>query len=122
MVDEFADIKSKITAEEEGVDAEVHEEQKKNNFEALVEESIDNIRNDRAMASMLLIELAKHIKVDDSRHQYSGPVAAKYLETLQRSNEQLVKIVALLQKKQNKDVGLSEKDKDELFDVIKEVA
>ena len=115
MVDEFTDIKSKITA-----DAEVHEEQKKNNFEALVEESIDNIRNDRAMASMLLIELAKHIKVDDSRHQYSGPVAAKYLETLQRSNEQLVKVSNLLLKKNSTVVGLTKEDKEEIYDLIKE--
>ena len=49
-------------------------------------------------------------------------VAAKYLETLQRSNEQLVKIAALMQKKQSKNEGLSEKDKDDLFDMIKEVA
>ena len=49
-------------------------------------------------------------------------VPAKYLETLQRSNEQLVKVAALLQKKDNANTGLSEKDKDELFDMIKEVA
>ena len=91
---------------------------KKNNFEKLVEESIDNIRNDRAMASTLLIELVKHIKTDDARHQYSGPVAAKYLETLQRSNEQLVKVSTLLLKKSSAAVGLTKEDKEEIYDLI----
>ena len=47
-----------------------------------------------------------------------GSVASKYVETLQRSNEQLVKVVALLQKKEAGSVGLSQEDKDELFDYI----
>ena len=49
-----------------------------------------------------------------------GQIAAKYVETLQRSNEQLVKITALLQKQASKqeDISLSNEDKDELFDLI----
>ena len=42
----------------------------------------------------------KLLKSDENKHQYSGPVAAKYLETLQRSNEQLVKVTSILQKKE----------------------
>lgn len=67
--------------------------------ENFVEEAIKNIRDDRAMASTLLIELMKILKQDETKHQYSGPVAAKYLETLQRSNEQLVKLASLISKK-----------------------
>ena len=59
--------------------------------EQFVEEAIDNVRADRAIASTLLIDLMKILKQDETKHQYSGPVAAKYLETLQRSNEQLVR-------------------------------
>ena len=44
-----------------------------------IEEAIDNVRNDRAMASTLLVELMKILKQDETKHQYSGPVAAKYL-------------------------------------------
>ena len=85
-----------------------------------IEEAIDNIRQDRAMASTLLIELLKILKQDETRHQHSGPVAAKYLETLQRSNEQLVKITNLLHRKSSSPSGLSERDKDEIFDILNE--
>ena len=57
-----------------------------------VEEATNNIRKDRALASTLLIEMMKILKSDETKHQHSGPIAAKYLETLQRSNEQLVKL------------------------------
>ena len=46
----------------------------------------------------LKLELMKILKADETKHQYSGPVAAKYLETLQRSNEQLVKLASLISK------------------------
>ena len=76
-----------------------------------------NIKNDRALAMKLLAEVMSHLAKDASRHQYSGQVAAKYLETLQRSNEQLVKIAALKQK-QTSSAGLSDLDKKELYDLI----
>ena len=83
-----------------------------------IEEAVDNVRQDRAIASTLLIELMKILKQDETKHQYSGPVAAKYLETLQRSNEQLVKLTAILSKKQDLGNELNEDDKKELFDII----
>ena len=83
-----------------------------------IEEAIDNVRQDRAIASTLLIELMKILKQDETKHQYSGPVAAKYLETLQRSNEQLVKICGLLQKRKSANNNLTEKDKSEIFDIL----
>jgi|TARA_R110001583_G_scaffold27102_5_gene97213 hypothetical protein len=89
-------------------------------IEGYVEEAIDNIRNDRAVASNLLVDLMNHIKQDDARHQYSGQVAAKYLEVLQRSNEQLVKITSLLSKKKEAQAGLTPQDKEEIYDIINE--
>jgi hypothetical protein len=47
-----------------------------------------------------------------------GFIAAKYVETLQRSNEQLVKLTSILSKKTDNSVSLTEDDKKELFDVI----
>jgi hypothetical protein len=85
-----------------------------------VQEAINNIRDDRAMASSLLIELMKVLKQDETKHQYSGPVAAKYLETLQRSNEQLVKITALLSKKESTNVDLTSVEKEEIYDLLNE--
>ena len=91
----------------------------KTNVDSCIEKAIDNIKNDRAMAATLLTDIMVAIKSDNSKHQQYGPVAAKYLETLQRSNEQLVKIATLLQKKENnKDTSISDEEKDELFDLI----
>jgi|TARA_R110002074_G_scaffold215011_1_gene384921 hypothetical protein len=85
-----------------------------------IEEAIDNVRQDRALASTLLIELMKILKQDETKHQHSGPVAAKYLETLQRSNEQLVKLSSLLSKKENVTSGLSALEKSDIYEIIKE--
>ena len=87
-------------------------------LDSYIQEAIKNIRDDRAMASTLLIELMKILKTDETKHQYSGPVAAKYLETLQRSNEQLVKIISLKQKSNPESLELTESDKESLFDLI----
>tara|TARA_R110000824_G_scaffold138190_1_gene302855 strand:+ start:988 stop:1278 length:291 start_codon:yes stop_codon:yes gene_type:complete len=87
-------------------------------------EAVDNIRADRDKAKEFLVQLEELVLESDDTYNLKqlGLVAAKYLETLQRSNEQLVKVAALLQKNSNNNDGLSEKDKDELFDMIKEVA
>tara|TARA_R100000152_G_C6773707_1_gene201161 strand:+ start:1477 stop:1779 length:303 start_codon:yes stop_codon:yes gene_type:complete len=84
----------------------------------LLEESITNIRDDRAVTSDLLIDIIKHLKKDPVNHQYVGGIAAKYLETLQRSNEQLVKITSMLQKQDKKSIKLSDDDKNEIYDLI----
>jgi site-specific DNA recombinase len=43
----------------------------------------------------------------------------KYLETLQRSNEQLVKLVTIIQKEEGGTKKLSEGEKDDIFNSIK---
>tara|TARA_B100000287_G_scaffold86833_1_gene79442 strand:- start:54933 stop:55232 length:300 start_codon:yes stop_codon:yes gene_type:complete len=88
------------------------------NSQEFVEEAIDNVRKDRALASTLLVELMKVLKQDETKHQYSGPVAAKYLETLQRSNEQLVKLASLVSKKETVVSSLSSADKSDIYDLI----
>jgi len=89
-------------------------------LESYIDEAIKNIRSDRAITTTLLMELMEYMKKDDERKEKVGVVAAKYVETLQRSNEQLVKVSALLQKKSEGQEGLSDEDKSELFDLIKE--
>ena len=83
-------------------------------------EAVQNIRRDREVTKKLLNEIISYLSVDGERHRDVGVVAAKYVETLQRSNEQLVKIAALVHKKSGNDRGLTEEDRAELFDLIKE--
>ena len=90
------------------------------NSQEFIHEAIGNIRDDRAMASTLLVELMKILKSDETKHQYTGPVAAKYLETLQRSNEQLVKLASLLSKKETVTTDLSSGEKSQIYDLINE--
>lgn len=88
------------------------------NLENLMEEALKNIRNDRKAAREFLNEIANQIAQDPEQNKYLSPVAAKHVETMQRSNEQLVKLIALRQKKEGVTTELSEKDKDSLFDLI----
>jgi hypothetical protein len=88
------------------------------NLETLIDEALSNIRNDRKSAREFLNEIANQIAADPEQNKYLSPVAAKHIETLQRSNEQLVKLIGLRQKGQTKGFELSEEDKGNLFDLI----
>ena len=83
-----------------------------------IDEVISNIRDDREITKELLNDAIKWLSKDESRHREIGIVMAKYVETLQRSNEQLVKVVGIMDKNNKTSVGLTQKDKDELFDLI----
>jgi len=92
----------------------------KKDLDTLLDEALNNIRNDRKVAREFLNEVANQIVNDPEQNKYLSPVAAKHIETLQRSNEQLVKIIALTQKRQTKDVLLSDDEKNELFDMLQQ--
>ena len=83
-----------------------------------IEKATRNIEEDRAATKTLLMDLMKYLSVSDERHKETGLIAAKYLETLQRSNEQLVKLASLLQKKESNSAGMSDDERRELFDII----
>ena len=87
-------------------------------FDDLMDEAIENIRNDRKVAREFLNELANQIAQNAENNRALSPVAAKHIETMQRSNEQLVKIIGLQQKTQAQGFELSDVDKDNLFDMI----
>ena len=87
-------------------------------FDDLMDEAIKNIRSDREVAREFLNELATQIAQNAENNRSLSPVAAKHIETMQRSNEQLVKVLTLKQKERTKEAGLSEEDKASLFDMI----
>ncbi len=96
----------------------------KKDLDSLIEQALENIKNDRQETEILLDELKEYMAVPGNQDRYSdsGPIAAKYVETLQRSNEQLVKLATLVYKKDvsKNEMGLSDEDKSSLFDIIKE--
>lgn len=89
------------------------------NIESYLDEAIANIRDDRSVIGMLLTDLIIDMKQSIEKNKDSSLAAAKYVETLQRSNEQLVKIAAIMQKREIKQEGFTDTDKRELFEIIK---
>ena len=89
-------------------------------LDAYLDEAIKNIREDRAITATLLTDLVVYLRASEERHREVGPVAAKYDETLQRSNEQLVKVASLIQKKRASSANLTDEDKNEIFDLLNE--
>ena len=89
-----------------------------NDLDSLIEEALENIRKDRKSAQEFLNEIATQIANDAENNRSLSPVAAKHVETMQRSNEQLVKLIALRQKKADTTAELSEDDKAQIFDMI----
>jgi len=87
-------------------------------LEKFIEEVVNNVRKDREITKRLLDDAIVYLSKDEERHREIGIIVAKYVETLQRSNDQLVKISTIVQRKESKNTGLSDFDKEELFDII----
>ena len=87
-----------------------------------IEEAVENIRKDRETTGELLTDLIKIAAQSEHNHMQVSQSAAKYLETLQRSNEQLVKLASLIQKdeKGNNGFSFSPDDKEDIYEMIKD--
>ena len=83
-----------------------------------LKEAIGNIREDREVTRELLDDAIKYVAKDEARHKEVGIILSKYVETLQRSNEQLVRIAGLMSKNEKND-GLSEGDMEDIYSMIK---
>jgi F0F1-type ATP synthase membrane subunit b/b' len=83
-----------------------------------IDDAVKNIEDDRAVTRQLLDDVIQLLAKNEENHKYVGQVAAKYVETLQRSNEQLVKVAGLIQKQDNSQTGLSDDDKNEIFNIL----
>ena len=90
------------------------------NLDEYLEETTKNIREDRAMAKTLLMDVMSDMKLSAAERREMGPIAAKFVENLQRSNEQMVKLASILQRQKTNQIGLTDDDKDQLFDLLNE--
>jgi hypoxanthine-guanine phosphoribosyltransferase len=84
-----------------------------------IEKAIKNIEDDREITRELLDDAIKWLAIDDARHKDIGMTLAKYVETLQRSNEQLVKLCGLMSKNESTE-ELTDKDFAKIFDQIQQ--
>ena len=85
-----------------------------------INEAVKNIRKDRETTQELLSDLIKIAAASEHNHKEVSIAAAKYVETLQRSNEQLVKLAALIQKEEKKSsaFNFSSDDREGIYDMI----
>lgn len=92
----------------------------KNTFENLTKKAIDNIESDRKVTEDLLSDLQSQLTNGDYTHVEVGTIAAKLVETLQRSNEQLVKLATMLSRRtpSTNDFRLNDEERENLFDII----
>jgi hypothetical protein len=72
-------------------------------FDEDLKEAIDNIKNDRAAIHNVLTDAMIYLKKNDEHHKTTGMVVAKYFESLQRSNEQLIRILTIVEKRERYD-------------------
>ena len=89
-------------------------------YEKLLEEAIKNIRLDREATNTALDEMCQDIHQGRADHGRQGLIVAKYLETLQRSNEQLVKVASLIAKTTKQAETISSADIDAIYDNLNE--
>lgn len=83
-----------------------------------IDKAKENISKDRNLTQILLNDLMILMKQSGENLKDCGLIAAKYVETLQRSNEQLVKLATLKQKQKEDITELSEEETNQIFDVI----
>ena len=92
---------------------------KEEQLQKFTEKVLENIEFDREKADFLLNDIIEEIKKRKMEYKDLGPVAAKYLESLTRCNEQLVRLVSLLTPKgKASEEKLSTEDRDILYDVF----
>ena len=94
---------------------------KKINIDKQIEDVITNIQSDREITLELLHDVMKYISTDSHKHVEVGHVTAKYIESLQRSNEQLVKMTAIMLKREDSSFGsFSDDEKENIYDTLRE--
>jgi len=89
-------------------------------LDQIIEKALANIEADRLVTRDLLDDAIEYLSKDEHRHKDIGMTIAKYVETLQRSNEQIVKVATLIQKEEKKEDGISKEEMENLFSAIAE--
>tara|TARA_A100001391_G_scaffold200504_1_gene185217 strand:+ start:88 stop:387 length:300 start_codon:yes stop_codon:yes gene_type:complete len=86
----------------------------------IIKKTLDNIEADRLVTRDLLEDAMGYLAKDEARHRDIGMTLAKYVETLQRSNEQMVKVATLIAKEEKKTEEISKEEMENLFSAIAE--
>jgi hypothetical protein len=82
-----------------------------------LDEAIKNIEADRESANDLLVGIMEEISKSKD-YRSLGPIAAKAIDSLQRSNAQLTSIALTLEKKNEENEEFSDNDRDGFFESV----
>ena len=82
---------------------------------ALWREIYENALSDRLNASVLFTEGYAAMSEDMTAHISAGPILTKYLERMNKSNEQLLKLAELISRAEEQSARLNPED---IFDII----
>lgn len=108
---EFEDVSKRISEFSEVIDAIENADEKKRH---LWKEIYENAVFDRTSASCLFLDLMnKTMGQADEHHALNGPVLAKYLERMSKSNDQLLSLVEIITDDEQRSL-----DADDIFDKI----
>ena len=88
-----------------------------------IQETLKNIREDRSIAKKLLQPIILMVEKDSANRDLQrdiGQVANKYIENILKSNEQLIKLVQIMQKEGDDDAynGFSSEETNDIFSVF----
>jgi len=86
----------------------------------IIKKALANIEADRLVTRDLLEDAMGYLAKDEARHREIGMTLAKYVETLQRSNEQMVKVATLISKEEKREDVISKEEMEDLFSAIAE--
>lgn len=92
-------------------------EKSDNKKKVLWQEIYENAINDRAQAQDLLTEARSEMMGGAYEHSTMGPTLSKYLERMNKSNEQILKLAELISKAEERSERI---DPDDLFSQINE--
>lgn len=94
-------------------------------LEDCISKVIENAEDDRAKAYALLSELENEMtecknKGDMEKHENAGETASKYLKVIQRSNEQIIKVIKSLRRieKQRAEEDINSTTSSSIYDEI----
>ena len=90
----------------------------------LIEQIYDNALDDREKAIDLFDDLYTNLNGQMINHANAGLIIAKYLERLNKVNDQLLKLAEMIQvgnleEKRQNTKSMTDNDKEEIFEMIK---
>jgi len=84
-----------------------------------IEKVIEYATSDRNLVGAMVLELMVKLKSTGESHRDVGPVLSKYIDNMQRSNEQILKAASIILKEDRFDDD-EDFSADDMFDEIKE--